>query len=118
MKKAGADEIVSPTLPGGMHRLRRCSGAPRRFLPTKCSSRKRTCGSRKSPLPAAFIPKPLDSLLLRSADYVLIAVCRARNGAWHFNPPDFLYSSPVSSSSLASPAGRQPIETLLIDTLG
>jgi voltage-gated potassium channel len=69
------------------------------------------------PIPAAFIPKPLGSLKLRSANYVLLAV-RERNGNWQFNPDrSFLLKPGLTLIAMASPGGRQELDTLLIETL-
>ena len=70
------------------------------------------------PIPAGFIPKPIGTLKLRSANYVLLAA-RERNGNWKFNPDkDFLLKPGFTLIAMASPVGRQEIEGLLISMLG
>jgi voltage-gated potassium channel len=70
------------------------------------------------PVPGGFIPKPLGSLKLRSANYVLLAV-RERTGNWQFNPDrEFQLKPGFTLIAMATSVGRQEIEALLIETLG
>jgi voltage-gated potassium channel len=56
-------------------------------------------------------------LRLRSNNYVLLAA-RERNGHWQFNPDNnFLIKPGFMLIAMASPAGRQEIEALLIEML-
>ena len=103
MRKAGADAIVSPDFTGGM-RIASAMIRPHvvSFL-------------EEIPIPAGFIPKPLGSLKLRSAHYVLLAV-RERNGSWQFNPDkEFLLKPGFMLIAMASSVGRLEIERLLIE---
>lgn len=117
MKKAGADAIVSPDFTGGM-RIASAMIRPHvvSFLDEMLKSEK-NLRVEEIPVPAGFIPKVLDTLELRSPHYVFLAV-RERNGNWAFNPPgDFLVKPGHVLIAMASPAGRQEIETRLIDHL-
>ncbi|MBL8440859.1 MAG: NAD-binding protein [Betaproteobacteria bacterium] len=117
MRKAGADEIVSPNFTGGM-RIASAMIRPHvvSFLDEMLKSEK-NLRVEEIPVPAAFIPQPLGDIRLRSADYVLIAI-RERNGAWHFNPEkDYLIKPGYVLIAMASPAGRMELEGLLADRL-
>jgi len=115
MRKAGADAIVSPDFTGGM-RIASAMIRPHvvSFLDEMLKSEK-NLRVEEVPVPAGFIPKPIVSLRLRSANYVLLAV-RERNGDWQFNPDDdFLIKPGFTLIAMASPVGRMEIEALLIE---
>jgi voltage-gated potassium channel len=118
MRKAGADAIVSPDFTGGM-RIASAMIRPHvvSFLDEMLKSEK-NLRVEEVPVPAGFIPKPIASLKLRSANYVLLAV-RERNGEWQFNPDkDFLIKPGFTLIAMASPVGRMEIEALLIEVAG
>jgi len=116
MRKAGADAIVSPDFTGGM-RIASAMIRPHvvSFLDEMLKSEK-NLRVEEVPVPAGFIPKPIGSLKLRSANYVLLAA-RERNGNWQFNPDkDFLLKPGFMLIAMANSVGRLEIETLLIET--
>lgn len=116
MKKAGADAIVSPDFTGG----KRIASAMIRphvvsFLDEMLKSEK-NLRIEEVPVPAGFIPKPLGTLQLRSANYVFLAV-RERNGNWQFNPDQsFLLKPGYTLIAMANSVGRLELEMLLIET--
>jgi voltage-gated potassium channel len=115
MRKAGADAIVSPDFTGGM-RIASAMIRPHvvSFLDEMLKSEK-NLRIEEVPVPAGFIPKPLEALKLRSANFVFLAV-RERNGSWQFNPEkEFLLKPGFTLIAMASPVGRTEIETLLIE---
>lgn len=117
MRKAGADAIVSPDFTGGM-RIASAMIRPHvvSFLDEMLKSQN-NLRVEEIPVPAGFIPKPIGSLRLRSNNYVLLAA-RERNGNWQFNPDEsFLIKPGFMLIAMASPAGRQEIEALLIEML-
>jgi len=118
MRKAGADAIVSPDFTGGM-RIASAMIRPHvvSFLDEMLKSEK-NLRIEEIPIPAAFIPKPIGSLKLRSANYVLLSLSEP-NGNWQFNPDkEFLLKPGFTLIAMASALGRQEIEALLIDMLG
>jgi voltage-gated potassium channel len=115
LRKAGADAIVSPDFTGGM-RIASAMIRPHvvSFLDEMLKSEK-NLRVEEVLVPGGFIPKPLGSLELRSANYVLLAV-RERNGNWQFNPDKmFLLKPGFMLIAMANSVGRQEIEALLID---
>jgi voltage-gated potassium channel len=117
MRKAGADAIVSPDFTGGM-RIASAMIRPHvvSFLDEMLKSEK-NLRIEEIAIPAAFIPKPIGRLELRSANYVVLAA-RERGGNWQFNPDkDYLLKPGFTLIAMANPVGRLEIEQQLIDTL-
>ena len=116
MRKAGADAIVSPDFTGGM-RIASAMIRPHvvSFLDEMLKSEKRL-RVEEIPVPQHFPPRPLSSLCLRSPDYVLLAV--REKIEWVFNPPqDYELRAGYTIIAMASPHGRQELESALIEMI-
>lgn len=114
MRKAGADDVVSPDFTGGM----RIASAMLRphvvgFLDEMLRS---DAGLRVEEfvLPPDFPPTPVASLRLRGADYLLIAV--RQGDAWVFNPAgETQLAAGQVLIAMAGPTGRRAIEEHILE---
>lgn len=114
MRKAGADEVISPDFTGGM-RMASAMVRPHvvSFLDEMLKSEK-NLRVEEVVAPANFPVTPMGKLRLRSPDYILIAV-RANND-WTFNPDDqYLLRAGDVIVAMTSTEGRAEIEQHLID---
>ncbi len=109
MRKAGADDVVSPDFTGGM---RIASAMLRPHVVGFLDEMLRTdAGLRVEEfvLPPDFPPTPVASLRLRGADYLLIAVRRGQS--WVFNPAgETSLEAGHVLIAMAGPTGRRAIE--------
>ena len=109
LRKAGADQVVSPDFTGGM-RLASTMIRPHvvsffdEMLRTEHKLRLEEIG-----LPESFKPRRFGSLKQRTPEYVLLAVRAGPH--WHFNPPeDFLLGPGQVLIAMATPHGRHELE--------
>jgi voltage-gated potassium channel len=113
IRKAGADTVVSPDFTGGM-RIASAMVRPNvvSFLDEMLKSEHRL-RLEEVVVPEGFPARALGSLLAHHADYVLLAV-RTR-ADWIFNPPaEFELKPGYTLIAMATPHGRQEIETALM----
>ncbi|MBR7800902.1 potassium channel family protein [Undibacterium fentianense] len=116
MRKAGADEVISPDFTGGM-RMASAMVRPHvvSFLDEMLKSEK-NLRVEEVVTPSDFPATAMGKLRLRSPDYILIAV-RARND-WTFNPDDqYLLRAGDVIVAMTSAEGRAEIERHLLDMI-
>lgn len=116
MRKAGADEVISPDFTGGM-RMASAMVRPHvvSFLDEMLKSEK-NLRVEEVVTPSDFPATAMGKLRLRSPDYILIAV-RTRND-WTFNPDDqYLLRAGDVIVAMTSAEGRAEIERHLLDMI-
>lgn len=109
LKKAGADQVVLPDFTGGL-RIVTMMVRPRvqSFLEEMMRSDHRI-RMEEIVVPAGFAPRPLGSLGLHSADFILMAVRCGKD--WKFNPQaDFEVQPGQVLVAMANPNGRAQFE--------
>ncbi|MBP6381862.1 MAG: NAD-binding protein [Pseudomonadales bacterium] len=117
MRKAGADDVISPDFTGGM-RIASAMVRPHamNFLDEMLRS-ERGLRVEEVRLPEEFRPTALGSVCRRGTEFVLLAV--RDGGSWAFNPEeDYLLSPGQVIIAMASTRGRADIEACIADHLG
>ncbi|HWI15868.1 MAG TPA: NAD-binding protein [Burkholderiales bacterium] len=111
IRKAGADAIVSPDFTGG---LRIASAMIRPHVVTFLDEMLKSDEDlrvEEIPVPSGFIPATLESLHLRSEDYIVLAV--RNSSGWIFNPGGTVTLRPRDTLVvMANPEGRVALESL------
>lgn len=116
MRKAGADEVISPDFTGGM-RMASAMIRPHvvSFLDEMLKSEK-NLRVEEVMTPPNFPATAMGKLRLRSPDYILIAVRTAND--WTFNPDDqYLLRAGDVIVAMTSTEGRAEIERHLLDMI-
>lgn len=116
LRRAGADNVVSPDFTGGM---RLASTMIRPHVVSFFEEMLRTehrLRLEEVQLPETFKPRPFGTLERRTAEVVLLAV---RVGSeWHFNPsPDFHLEPGHVIIAMATPRGREELEAATLPEL-
>lgn len=114
MRKAGADAIISPDFSGGM-RIASSMVRPHvmSFLDEMLKSEDKL-RVEEIRVPDNFVPNTLGRLMLRSPEYILLAV--RDNGKSIFNPPNEFELRPGQVLiAMTSPHGRSELEGELIE---
>lgn len=108
LRKAGADQVVSPDFTGGM---RLASTMIRPHVVSFFDEMLRTDRKlrlEEVELPSDFSPRPFGRLVQRTPEYVLLAVREGRH--WHFNPsPDFQLEPGHVLIAMATPHGHREL---------
>ena len=114
MRKAGADDVISPDFTGGM---RIASAMIRPSVVNFLDEMLRSEGGLRVEefvAPPAFVPRPLSDLRLRGPGYLLLAV-RVRE-EWIFNPPgDFRVEPGHIMVVMAGADGRAQLESRIAE---
>lgn len=112
LRKAGADQVVSPDFTGGM---RLASTMIRPHVVSFFDEMLRTGHKlrlEEVDLPPTFKPRPFGNLVQRTPEYVTLAVRAGKH--WHFNPPpEFELEPGHVVIAMATPRGRQDLELLI-----
>lgn len=114
LRRAGADQVVSPDFTGGM---RPASTMIRPHVVSFFDEMLRTDRKlrlEEVELPQKFKPRPFSSLVDRTPEYVLLAVRVGK--AWHFNPaPDFQLEPGHVVIAMVTPHGRSDLQVAILE---